>query len=152
MDHKITYVTAKGLERLENELLYLKTVKRAELAQHLRDTTGDEEDNEHLLALEEQAFVEGRIQELVHLLTNVQLIHPGSINGYAQMGRTVVIRENGTPLETYTIVGSAEANPKEGLISNESPLGKALIGRKAGEDVEIMTPGGEIIVRLVAVQ
>jgi transcription elongation factor GreA len=149
---KVTYVTAQGLERLEDELHYLKTVRRVELAQLLADTMGDEEDNEHLLAQDEQAFVEGRIQELVNLLTNIQLIQPDNANGCVQMGSTVIIRENGTPIETYTIVGSAEANPREGLISNESPLGKALIGRKAGEDVEIMTPGGEIIVRLVAVQ
>jgi transcription elongation factor GreA len=68
------------------------------------------------------------------------------------MGSTVVIRENGTPMETYTIVGSAEANPREGLISDESPLGKALIGRSAGEDIEIETPGGKVKVRLVAVR
>ena len=76
MKAKVTYVTAQGLERLENELLYLRTVKRAEVAQHLGDTVGEEEDNEYLLALDEQAFVEGRIQEIVHLLANVQLIHP----------------------------------------------------------------------------
>lgn len=151
MRSTITYITSQGLERLENELHYLRTVKRAELAENLRDTLGDEEDNEYLLALDEQAFVEGRIQELELLLANVQLIEPGHSNGYVQMGSTVFIRENGTPMETFTIVGSAEADPQAGFISNESPLGRALIGHRAGEEVNVMTPGGQMKVHLVAV-
>jgi transcription elongation factor GreA len=152
MTPKVTYITSLGLERLENELYHLRTVKRAALAQHLGDTTGDEEDNEHLLALEEQSFVEGRIQEIERLLANFQLIKPGSTNGCAQMGSTVVIRENATPIETYTIVGSTEANPQEGLISNESPLGMVLIGHRAGEDVDVKTPGGNMKIHVVAVR
>lgn len=151
MTSKITYMTIQGLERLENELHYLRTVKRAELAENLRDTLGDEEDNEYLLALDEQAFVEGRIQDLELLLANVQLIEPGHSNGVVQMGSTVLIRENGTPLETFTIVGSAEANPQAGFISNESPLGRALIGHRAGEEIKVRTPEGEMQVHLVAV-
>ena len=151
MKTKVTYVTAQGLERLETELHDLKTVKRTALAQLLCDTAGEEEDNEHLLALEEQAFVEGRIHELEILLANVKLIQPGSPDGCARMGSTIGIQENGTPIETYTIVGSAEANPKLGLISDESPIGRALIGRRAGEEVDIVTPGGKMKVRLVAV-
>jgi len=68
------------------------------------------------------------------------------------MGSTVVIRENGTPMENYTIVGSAEANPQEGLISNESPLGRVLISRRAGEEVDVKTPVGNKKIRLVAVR
>ena len=103
MTSKITYMTFQGLERLENELHYLRTVKRAELAENLRDTLGDEEDNEYLLALDEQAFVEGRIQDLELLLANVQLIESGHSNGVVQMGSTVLIRENGTPFQRIVI-------------------------------------------------
>ena len=85
-------------------------------------------------------------------MANVRLIAPGNSNGYVQMGSTVVIRENGTPMENYTIVGSAEANPQEGLISNESPLGRVLISRRAGEEVDVKTPVGNKKIRLVAVR
>jgi transcription elongation factor GreA len=152
MKTKFTFVTAQGLKRLEEELHYLRTVKRAEIAQNLHDTVGDEEDNEYMLALDERSFIEGRIQEIERLLANVRVIGPGNSNGYVQMGSTVVVREDGTPIETYMIVGSPEANPREGFISDESPLGKALIGHRAGEDVEVDIPGGKMKYRLIAVR
>ena len=151
MKSRVTYVTAQGLERLEEELHYLRTVKRAELAQQLADTIGDEEDNEYLLALDEQSFIEGRIQDLEALLANVQIIEPGNSNGNVQLGSRVLIREDGTPMESFTIVGSAEADPRHGLISNESPIGRALIGRSAGEVIDVETPGGNMKVKLVAI-
>ena len=151
MQSKGKNISAQGFEWFDNELHYLRTVKCAEIAQNFHDTMGDEEDNEQFLALDEKYFVEGRIQEIEILLANVQLIAPGSTNGCAQMGSTVVIRENGTPKETYTIVGSAEANPQEGLISYESPLGRALIGRRADESIDVQVPEGKMKIHLVAV-
>lgn len=153
MSQKVTYITPKGLAKLEGDLVDLRTVKRQEIAQHLQDTMGNVEDPEYLLTLEAQAFIEGRIRELENLLNYVQVIQPGQNNdGLVKVGSTVVIRENGMEVETFTIVGSAEANPAEGLVSNESPLGKVLIGKKAGEDVRFKAPAGILQFRVLAVQ
>ena len=151
MQSKCTKGTDQGLERLENELQNLRTVKRAEIAQNLHDTMGDEEDNEHFLALDEKYFVEGRSQEIEALLGNAKLIALGNLNGCVQLGSTIVIRENFMPMETYTIVGSAETNPQAGLISYESPLGRAHIGRRAGESIDVQVPEGKMKFHLVAV-
>ena len=149
----VTYITSKGLEKLEAELTYLRTVKRKEIAQYLQETMGDSEDNEYLIALEEQAFVEGRIQQLENLLCNVQVIKPDQKNrSIVDLGSTVVIRDVNMELETYTIVGAAEADPQKGMISNVSPVGKALLGRKVGEDLEINTPAGLQHFRVLAIQ
>lgn len=149
---KLTYITAKGLGKLVDELDYLSTSKRMEMSQHLHDTMDEAEDSEYLIALQEQAFIEGRIHELEGLLANYRIIEPGHNSGNVQLGSTVVIRENGKDTETYTIVGTAEANPREGLISDESPLGTALLDSKVGDDIEINVPGGVLKFRIVAVQ
>ncbi|MBU0512965.1 MAG: transcription elongation factor GreA [Chloroflexi bacterium] len=149
---KVTYITPKGLERLEGELNHLRTARRGEIAQYLQETMGDSEEAEYLLAIEEQAFVEGRIHQLEMLLNNFRVIEPGqSNNGLVEVGNTVVVRENNVDAETYTIVGAAEANPGEGLISNESPLGKALLGSRVGDDLEIKAPAGLLKFRVLAV-
>jgi transcription elongation factor GreA len=102
---KITFITPKGLERLEGELNHLRTVRRKEIAKTLQDVTGDIEDTEFLIAIEEQAFVEGRILQLESLLVNVRVIGPGQCNkGLIDIGNTVVIRENTMDAETYMIV------------------------------------------------
>lgn len=149
---KVTFITPKGLIKLEDELNHLRSVRRKEISQHLQETMGEVEDNEYLIALQEQAFNEGRIRELEQLLANYQVIEPGHSNGIVQLGSTVVIRENGKDTETYTIVGTAEANPGSGFISNESPLGKSLLESRVGDDVEINAPGGQLKFRVVAVQ
>ena len=150
---KTTYITQKGFEKLETELTNLQTVKRIDIAHSLRETMGGSEDNEYLLVLEEQAFVEGRIQQLEMLLRNVKVIEPGqNNNGVVDLGSTVVLRDHSMESETYTIVGSAEANPQMGMISNVSPLGKALLGKKVGEDIEIKTPSGLLNFRICAIQ
>ena len=106
-----------------------------------------------MIVLEEQAFVEGRIRQLAQLLCNVKVIQPGQQhNGVVELGSTVVLREGDITAETYTIVGAAEANPAIGFISNESPLGKALLGSKAGDDLEIKAPAGLLKFRVLAVQ
>jgi transcription elongation factor GreA len=150
---KVTYITPKGLEKLKNELEHLRTVKRREIADNLQETMGDVEDNEYLIALDEQAFVEGRIKQLEKLLCNAKVIQPGQQNnGIVDLGSTVVIRAGGTDAETYTIVGVAEADPTTGFISNESPLGKALLGSKVGDDLEVKAPAGLLNYRVLAVQ
>lgn len=150
---KVTYITPKGLEKLEAELLYLRTERRREIANYLQETMGDVEDSEYLIAMEEQAFVEGRICQLEDLLSNVRVIQPGQKSGgVVDLGSTIVLREGDNDAETFTIVGAAEADPKIGLISNESPLGKALLGRKVGDDLEIKVPVGLLKFRVLAVQ
>ena len=150
---KVTYITPKGLEKLETELKYLRTVRRREIANYLQETMGDVEDSEYLIAMEEQAFVEGRICQLEELLSNVKVIEPGQKSkGVVDLGNTIILREGDNDAETFTIVGAAEADPKIGLISNESPLGKALIGSKVGDDVEIKAPAGLLKFRVLAVQ
>ena len=150
---KTTYVTPKGLQKLEAELLYLRTEKRREIANNLQDTMGDVEDNEYLIAMEEQAFVEGRISQLEDLLANVKMFEPGQKSlGIVDLGSTVVVREGDRDAETFMVVGPAEADPLTGLISHESPLGKALLGSKVGDEVEFKAPDGILKFRVVAVQ
>ena len=150
---KITYITQKGLDKLEIELTNLRTEKRQEISKNLQETMGGIDDNEYLLVLEEQAFVEGRIQQLEMLLRNVKVIEQGqNKSGVVDLGSTVVLRDHHMESETYTIVGSAEANPQKGMISNVSPLGKALLGKKVGEDIEIKTPSGLLNYRVCAIQ
>ena len=149
----ITYITPNGLEKLENELAHLRSVRRKEIAEYLKDTMGNIEDNEYLIALEGQAFVEGRIRQLERLLSNVKVIQPGQNNcGIVDLGSIVVLRDANMDSETFTIVGSVEADAQKGLISNESPVGKALLGSQAGEDIEIKTPAGVLNYRVLAVQ
>jgi transcription elongation factor GreA len=149
---KVTYITPKGLSRLQNELEYLKTVKRSEIASYLQETSGDVEEPEYLFAQEEQSFVEGRIQELERLLANVQVIEPGEGSGFVEIGSTVVIKFDNTEAETYTIVGSAEADPALGLISNESPIGSALLGCQVGDEKGVNTPSGLMVYQVIAIQ
>jgi len=149
----LTYITPKGLEKLEAELVHLRNEKRKEITRYLQETEGDVEETEYLIALEEQAFVEGRIRQLEQLLANVMIIQPGqNSSGVVELGSTVVLRDDNLETETYTIVGSAEANPTTGFISNESPLGKALLGSKVGDELAVKAPAGLLNYRVLAVQ
>jgi transcription elongation factor GreA len=155
MQNRTIYLTTKGLEKLEAELNYLCTVKRCEIAESLREAreggTDPLENTEYFTALQEQAFVEARILEIQHLLAQAQLIEPGQATGVVHLGSTVVLHEDQGALETYTIVGAVEADPSEGFISNESPLGNALLNRKAGDDVTVTAPMGMLRFHIVAV-
>ena len=148
------YITPRGLAKILNELARLRDDKRIEIVERLHDSMagGDSIDNtEYLLVQEELALVEGRIRELENIRRNAELIQPGEVDGIIHIGSTVVIQEEGTELETYTIVGPAEANPCEGCISNRSPLGRALLDHTIGEEVEIETPDGPMCFRIIAV-
>ena len=151
-----TFLTKEGFEKLQEELDYLRTVKRQEVADRLHEAMeGGEliENAEYEAAKNEQAFVEGRIQELEILLATARVIEDDKKRkiDVVQVGSTVTIREDGYEEETYTIVGAAEANPREGKISNESPIGKAILNHRAGEEVQVETPDGSYTVRIVKI-
>jgi transcription elongation factor GreA len=150
------FLTREGFQKLQEELEYLRTVKRQEVAERLHEAMeGGEliENAEYEAAKNEQAFVEGRIQELEALLANARVIEENEKEkaGIIQIGSKVTIKEEGFDAETYTIVGAAEANPREGKISNESPIGKAILGHRAGDEVQVETPGGTYKVRIIKV-
>lgn len=152
---KPIYVTEKGITELGAELAQLQTKKRLEIIERLQNARGggDWMDNtEHMLVEEELAFVDGRIRELQYMLDHAQLIEPGNQDNIVDIGETVLIQTNGGELEEYTIVGMAEADPSEGLISNESPLGRALLNRKAGDEVVVTAPMGDIRYHILAIR
>ena len=144
---KPVFLTAEGQAKRQGELDHLRDVRRREIAERIHtamEFAGDPMDNsEYQDAKNEQAFVEGRILELERLLSNAQLIHPEDTQSdVVGMGSTVsVVDQEGTE-EAFSMVGSAEANPLRGRISNESPAGKALLGHRVGETVEVQAPGG----------
>ncbi len=151
------FLTKEGFKKLQDELDYLRTTKRQEVAERLHEAMeGGEliENAEYEAAKNEQAFVEGKIQELDMLLATARVIEDngGEKTGNIQVGSKVVIKEQGFDPETYVIVGGAEANPREGKISNESPIGKAILNHEVGETVTVETPGGTYKVKIISVK
>ena len=151
-----SYLTQAGYNKLQEELVHLRTVRRQEVANRLHEAMADgdagiDNDAEVDAAKNEQAFVEGRIRELELILSNARIIEEDRVWETVEIGAKVVIQENGTEAEKYTIVGAAEANPRNGFISNESPLGKALMGHKAGDVITVDAPNGKFTVTLVKV-
>jgi transcription elongation factor GreA len=150
-----TYLTKEGFQKLQDELDYLRTVKRQEVAARLHEAMeGGEliENAEYEAAKNEQAFVEGRIQEVEIILAAAHLIdaeHAHHDPTTVQVGDTVVVQEDDNEPEEYTIVGAAEANPREGKISNESPLGKALLNHHPGDLITVEAPGGSFKVKIL---
>ena len=146
---KVVLLTKSGLEKIKEELDYFKNVRRKEVASRLKEAIayGDlSENSEYEEAKNEQAFVEGRIIELEKMVLNSQIIEDDkrSTQEAIQIGTTITV-QNITEMdepETYTIVGSTEADPTEHKISNESPIGAALIGRKKGDVLSIKVPAG----------
>ena len=150
-------LTREGYEALQNELEYLRNERREEVADRLRaalDEGGDLTENaEYEAAKNEQAFVEGKIQELEILLATARVADEQEHSpDMIHVGSKVTLQENGTDPEEYIIVGAAEAKPSQGKISNESPLGKALVDHKAGETVEIKAPAGSFTVKILKVE
>jgi transcription elongation factor GreA len=146
------YLTPDGKEDLERELNELLTVRRPALAQKLKEAVaeGDLKENaDYHDAKEQQAFLEGRIQYIENILRSAEIIVNSGSSDIVHVGSLVTIVEDGNDEEeTYSIVGAAEANPREGKISNESPIGGALLGRKKGDKVRVSTPNGEIIFKI----
>lgn len=148
------YLTREGADRLRAELAELKGPRRNELAQRLRTAIqqGDLSENaDYSKAKEDQGFLEGRIQELEALLGRAVIISAPSNSGVIAVGSTVLLREKGREPVKYFLVGAQEADPRNGRISNESPIGRALLGHKAGETVEAATPAGKLIFEIVEV-
>ncbi|RNF40985.1 transcription elongation factor GreA [Planococcus salinus] len=149
-------MTAAGKQKLEEELDYLKTVKRKEVVERIKiaRSFGDlSENSEYDSAKEDQAFVEGRISTLESMIRNAVIINEDKLDkDTVRLGTTVTFVEvpDGDE-ESYTIVGSAEADPLEGRISNDSPIAKSMIGRTVGENVKVLTPGGEMEIKIVSI-
>lgn len=140
------YLSKSGLEKLKNELHDLKTKKRQEIAARLEHakSLGDLSENaEYQEAKEEQSLMENQIAEMEETLRNVIIIAEGQGTDKVRIGSTVRVRSDQGE-SSYAIVGSEEASPLEGKISNESPLGKSFLGKKIGESVEVKTPGGMV--------
>ncbi|GIW08643.1 MAG: transcription elongation factor GreA [Dehalococcoidia bacterium] len=155
MVDKPVFLTPEGRSKLEAELEYLRREKRRQITERISESKeiggfGDNADLDD--ARNEQAIVETRIQQLERMLRTATIIkeHDRS-QGVVQIGSTVTVVGSDGEEETYTIVGSAEANPRAGKISNESPVGHALLGRKVGDVVQVMTPSGveKLTVRLI---
>lgn len=144
----VVYLTPEGLRLLEEELTYLTTVRREELALKLQTaiSQGDLKENaDYHDAKEEQGFSEARVRDIEDSLRRAQIIEDEGPSDVIRIGSTVTVREEGyDEEETYIIVGATEANPVEGRISNQSPIGRALLGARAGSVVLVQTPGGTI--------
>jgi transcription elongation factor GreA len=158
MSDQIQYVTAQGLRELEARLEYLRNVRRQEVASRLHQALeeGGElvENAEYEDAKNEQAFVEGEILRLETILSNAQIIteEDKGPKDRVGLGDKVKVQEKGRKeTEVFHIVGAAEANPAEGRISNESPLGRAVMGHKVGDQVTVRAPSGDIVFTIKAI-
>lgn len=153
---KQTYLTAEGLKKLQDELEYYKVTRRKEVAEALKvaKAFGDlSENSEYTEAKNEQAEVESHIAELEEALANVQIIVSGSSKSRVEVGSTVsVTGVMGKEEIEYTIVGSQEADPFKNKISDESPVGRALLGKKVGETFTVETPGGQLKIKVTAIK
>ena len=148
MTEKQVMLTEEGLRKLEEKLEHLKTVRRTEVAERLKVAIsyGDiSENSEYEDAKNEQAFIEGEIMTIENMLRNAKIIEEGQNTDTVVIGCTVVLKdiEFDEDLE-YAIVGSAEADPMEGRISDESPVGKAVIGHRVGDIVDVIVPAGTL--------
>ncbi len=157
MTEKETVVTEEGLRKLEGELEELKTVHRKEVNDRIRQAKefGDISENaEYEDAKQEQAFIEGRIMKLEAMIRNAKIIHEGEGGAdEVHLGSTVKVRNLATNSEAeYTIVGSAESDPLNAKISNESPIGRCLVGAKPGQTVTASAPSGDIQLKVVGIR
>jgi transcription elongation factor GreA len=149
------YLTIEGEAKLKAELEELKGPKREELSKRLRSAIqmGDLSENaDYHKAKEDQGFLEGRIQEIEYVLRNVVIIEKNVNRDFVSVGNHVTIQEGDFPSETYHVVGAKEADPRNGRISNESPIGRALMDHKVGDEVEAETPGGKIKLKILKIE
>jgi transcription elongation factor GreA len=149
------HITPEGLESVRKELDQLVTVRRPAIVAKIKAARefGDLSENfEYHAAKNEQGFMEARIKELEQIVKNHVLIHAAKSSGVVNMGSTVRFQEDGEGDEAYRIVGPAEADPKAGTVSYESALGKAMLGHRVGDEVEVRTPNGSYRVRITAIE
>jgi len=157
MSDKEVILTQEGLKKLEEELEHLKSVKRREVAERIKVAIGYgdiSENSEYEDAKNEQAFIEGKIMTLEKMLRNARIINSDEIDiDMVSVGATVIVQdmEFGDTIE-YTIVGRAESDPFENKISNESPVGKAILGKKKGAVVDVTVPAGIIQYKIVDIK
>jgi transcription elongation factor GreA len=145
----VSYLTPEGLEKIQKELAHLKGPERDAISQRLRSAIqmGDLSENaDYIKAKEDQGFLEGRIKELEYTLKNVTIIDKANIDtSKVNIGSTITVQEGDFETETWFLVGPKEASPRAGKISYESPIGKALIGRSVGDNVNVVLPNGNNI-------
>jgi transcription elongation factor GreA len=150
------YLTSEGAARLQAELKQLKGPAREAISKRLRDAIqmGDLSENaDYSKAKEDQAFLEGRIQELEYLLHNAVIVEEkGGARDTVEVGVHVTVQEEDYPPETYYVVGAKEADPRNGKISNESPIGRALMGHREGDTVHAETPGGSVSLKILKIE
>ena len=149
------YLTAEGLARIKSELEELTGPRRVELAARLHSAIqmGDLSENaDYHKAKEDQGFLEGRIQELEYLVRNAVVIEKSANQDIVSVGSHVTIQEADDPAETYHMVGPKEADPRNGRISHESPIGRALVDRRVGDEVEVETPAGKIKFKILKIE
>ena len=150
------YLTAEGVKNLRRELDHLVNVKRPALAERLRRAIqqGDLSENaDYITAKEEQGCLEGRVQQIEAMLRRAVIIQENGPTDEVILGSRVTVVEEGVEeSEVFHIVGPAEADPANGKVSNESPLGRALMGRQVEDAVTVEAPGGEIVFRITAIQ
>jgi transcription elongation factor GreA len=154
MPDRAVYLTREGFKRLDDELGHLRTVKRPEVSERIRrskDMTNVDDNAEYDEAKSEQGFIEGRIAELEGTLANAQIIGEGTASDFVGLGSRVTVKDSEGDTEQYRIVGSMEADPRRGLISNESPVGRALLGKKPGESATVVAPGGSFDLTVVEI-
>ena len=155
MNTNKTYLTNAGIQKLTHELTELTTKQRPELAKRLRDAIkmGDLSENaDYIAAKEDQAFIEGRILELQEMLRSSVLISDQTSKQEVAIGSTVTISEDDGVEEQYTLVGPAEADPTTGMISHESPIGQAIIGKSIDDTVTVVTPGGTSTFKIIRLE
>jgi transcription elongation factor GreA len=154
MPDRTVYLTREGFKKLDAELEHLRTVKRPEVSERIRrskDMTDVTDNAEYDEAKSEQGFVEGRIAELELTLAAAQIIEDSASTEFVGLGSRVTVRDDTGDEDQYRIVGSMEADPKRGLISNESPVGRALLGKKPGESATVVAPGGSFDLTVVSI-
>ena len=148
-------LTQERYEEMKAELAEMKTTRREELSARLRFaiSQGDLSENaDYHKAKEDQAFLEGKIKEYEEMLAGAKIIQKGNSKGVVDVGSTVTIQEGSYPEETYFVVGANKADPGNGRISNESPIGSALLGHKPGDKVIAQTPGGKMEFKILKVE
>jgi transcription elongation factor GreA len=151
------YLTSEGAARLKTELEQLKGPARQEISQRLRSAIqmGDLSENaDYHKAKEDQGFLEGKIMELEYLLKNATIIedNDGGLREVVEVGARITVIEEGEAPESYLLVGAKEADPPNGRISHESPIGKALLGHRVGDRVEVETPGGTLFLEILEIE
>lgn len=154
MNQKKYDITTEGLEKLKVEYEQLVSINRQEVADKIkraREMGGSENNAEYEDAKNEQAFIEGRISSLENIILNARIIEAPRQPGVVELGDKVLIKNQDGKIDLYTIVGTTEASPVDGKISSESPVGKAVLGKKKGDKVEVRTPAGVIKIQIIEV-